>query len=441
MINKKIFNLSNTEIFLIFSLFICWFSISTSFYDIQNLFENKNNSLTNYINFFRQFFNLIIFPILLIIFFKKYKNINFRNEHLFILFFFYFIFQIPGLFLTDNSITNLIYVISSLNILIIFILINIYFDKKKYILIFLITLFMLLIIATLNSPAYVNFFKHERSDTLYTFFSSSDTFFGKQSPRSTGSSRTLLLIMIISFLIFNKFFEKNNFLKIIIYILISTFVLLFQSRTTTTLLIVYIFINYIYEKNFSFRQTIKYLIVYLVIPIMCMYFILIFKQYIHNYNFIENISNEGISSGLTEITKDFRRPIDPQTYSSGRFEDWKNVFKYIDYSIIYGFGAQGDRFLINQSASNGIIYAFSSSGILGLIPFLIFSLLSLQIVIKNLLQNLKHSFLRNYLSSIVILLLLLRSILESSYAVFSVDFIIFYTFINYLNKFSLNDGN
>ena len=37
----------------------------------------------------------------------------------------------------------------------------------------------------------------------------------------------------------------------------------------------------------------------------------------------------------------------------------------------------------------------------------------------------------------------LRSILESSYAVFSIDLIVIYTFLNYLDKFSLknNDGN
>ena len=46
------------------------------------------------------------------------------------------------------------------------------------------------------------------------FFFSSETFLGKKSPRSTGSSRTLLLILIISFFIFNDFLKKNNFFKI-----------------------------------------------------------------------------------------------------------------------------------------------------------------------------------------------------------------------------------
>ena len=41
----------------------------------------------------------------------------------------------------------------------------------------------------------------------------------------------------------------------------------------------------------------------------------------------------------------------------------------------------------------------------------------------------------------LVLLILLRSILESSYAVFSIDFIILYTFINYLYQFSLKNND
>ena len=70
---------------------------------------------------------------------------------------------------------------------------------------------MLFLLLILNYKTYVNFFTNSDSSTLYTFFYSSETFLGKKSPRSTGSSRTLLLLLIISFFIFNKFFEKNNF--------------------------------------------------------------------------------------------------------------------------------------------------------------------------------------------------------------------------------------
>ena len=43
-------------------------------------------------------------------------------------------------------------------------------------------------------------------------------------------------------------------------------------------------------------------------------------------------------------------------------------------SKIIGYGSQGDRFLIDQSASNGIIYAIASSGFVGLIFYIILSI-------------------------------------------------------------------
>lgn len=438
MIDKKALNFSYIQIFLILSYLICWFSISTSFDDIQNFIETENNNLSNLLNFLRQSLNLFLFPILIIIFFKKYQDINLKRELLFIFLFFYFIFQVPGLFLTKNSIMNLVYVVSALNILLIFILSNIYFDEKKYSIFFYITFIMLSLITILNYKVFVNFFASKSSSTLYTFFFSSETFLGKNSPRSTGSSRTLLIMMIMSFFIFKNFFYKYNFFKIAIFILISTIVLLFQSRTTIVLLIIYILINYIYEKKFSLKETLKYFGLYFIVPIIFLNAIITSKYLIYNYENI-NFKNNSISKNLKQITTDFKRPIDPKTYSSGRVNDWKDILSKIDRSIIYGYGAQSDRFLINQTASNGLIYAIASSGILGIINFVSFSLLSLWIVIKNLLKNFKLREQIDYLSSVIVLLILFRSILESSYAVFSVDFIVIYTFINYLNKFSLKN--
>lgn len=441
MINKKILNFSYIEIFLILSYLTCWFSISTSFYDVLNFLEKENNNFNSLINFLRQSLNLLLFPILLTLFLKEKKNIYFKNELLFIFAFFYFIFQIPGLLFTGNSTVNIIYVISALNILFIFILVNIYFDKKKYLIFVYITLLMLLLITGLNYKTFVNFFSSESSSSLYTFFFSNETFLGKISPRSTGSSRTLLLIMIISFLIFSEFFKKNVFLKFIIYILISSLILLFQSRTSIVMLITFILLNYIYENNFSLKNTLKYFIVYIFLPIIFVYFILIFKEITQNKDLLKNINDNGIKKNLLLLTDDFKRPIDPDTYSSGRVQDWKNILSKSNKSLIYGYGAQGDRFLINQTASNGILYSFASSGILGLIPFVSFSILSLWIISKKFLKNTKSRLIINYYSSIVVFLLLLRSILESSYALFSIDFIVIYTFINYLYNFSLKRKN
>ncbi len=442
MTNKKIFNYSRIEIFLIISYLICWFSISTSFNDILNFTKKETIYFNDIINFFRQFLNLIIFPVLFIILIKEFKNIKFKNEFLFTFASLYYLLQIPGLFLTDNSILNIIYIISTINILLIFILVNIYFDKKKYFVFFYITLLMLLLITTLNYKTFVNFFYGESSSTLYTFFFSSETFLGKKSPRSTGSSRTLLLILIISFFIFNDFLKKNNFLKFMTYILISTLILLFQSRTTFVLLITFILLNYIYQKNFSVKSTVKYFFTHILMPILFLYIILYSKEFFNNNEIFRILTNQGLKSSLVEITNNFQRPIDPDTYSSGRLEDWINIISKIDGSLLYGYGAQGDRFLINQTASNGLIYAISSSGILGVIFFISFSIMSLWIVLKSLYKSINLDLLIINYSAIIVLILLLRSILESSYAVFSLDFIVIYTFINYLYKFSFkNDGN
>ena len=68
--------------------------------------------------------------------------------------------------------------------------------------------------------------------------------------------------------------------------------------------------------------------------------------------------------------------------------------------------------------------------------------MSLWIVLKSLYKSINLDLLIINYSAIIVLILLLRSILESSYAVFSLDFIVIYTFINYLYKFSFkNDGN
>ena len=137
------------------------------------------------------------------------------------------------------------------------------------------------------------------------------------------------------------------------------------------------------------------------------------------------LNNDNSTNNIIENTKKNLRPID--SFSSGRIDDWKNIIKKYDLKIIYGYGAQGDRYLINQSASNGVIYALTSSGIAGLILFLSFSLISLKLSLRNLKKNIfiKSTYL--YCSNFVILIILLRSIFESGYAVFGIDYIIFMT--------------
>ena len=43
---------------------------------------------------------------------------------------------------------------------------------------------------------------------------------------------------------------------------------------------------------------------------------------------------------------------------------------------LYGNGVMGDRYLIDQTASNAIFYTYASSGYLGVFIFIIISLIS-----------------------------------------------------------------
>lgn len=423
----KTFDYSFTQIFLFASYLISWLSISTSIEDVLNF--SKEMSLSEFINFARQLFNLLIFPVLLLFFFKEFKFINFRNEILLISLMIYFLFQLPGILLTENSYYNLGYIISALNILLIFILSNIYISKKEYFNFFYITLIILSMISILNYKTFVNFFTSESHNVLYTFFNSNELFAGKTSPRSTGSSRTFLLIYLIINLIFFRFLKKYQIVKIICYIFTASVILLFQSRTTSTLLLIFVLLNFFNEQKFSFKDYINYFIIYFLTPVIFILSLVMIKENLNN----KNILNELPIEKNLQVEK-ILRPFDQQTFSSGRFNDWKKIISKMNNSLIYGFGAQGDRFLIQQSASNALIYSLSSSGILGLIFFSIFSINCLFILIN--LIKIKIIKLNDiFICAVIVILFLLRSLLESSYAVFSIDYIILLTSINYLNRF------
>ena len=51
-------------------------------------------------------------------------------------------------------------------------------------------------------------------------------------------------------------------------------------------------------------------------------------------------------------------------FSSGRVNDWNEIIKKNE-NVIFGNGVMGDRILISQSASNGILYTYASSGLVG----------------------------------------------------------------------------
>jgi hypothetical protein len=146
------------------------------------------------------------------------------------------------------------------------------------------------------------------------------------------------------------------------------------------------------------------------------------------------MTNEG-----NPFLKNFKENLDMQIrgmpnvgFTSGRTKDWNDLIKEIKNHYLLGAGSQADRFLINQTASNGILYAISSSGLVGIVCYLIFSTLAFFKASKILFWDTKRNVVSD-LFSFLILIILARSLLETSYAVFSIDLIILVTCLNFIN--------
>ncbi len=458
MNKETYYNNNYIKLFLILSFFSCWISISTTTLDVYKVFyiyklnyfilgadaEKIFPSLNEIINCFRQLIMFIIFPILLIINFFKFNFTNIKYDFPLFCFFIYFLTQFIGLILTENTYLNVGFIISALNILLILNITNRLANNNISKIFIILTFCFLILINILNKDVYINFFLSTKASTLYTsFFASSDYFFGKASPRSTGTSRSLLLLFIISLILFKNFFNKNKKTKYIFYILVSTLILLFQSRTVIVLLIVFLIFYFFIEKNKNFF---KYLIAYFVIPIIFLYSSIYLKnnewiKYQIALGAMDHQYMSEIEASIFMIEKNIKRPIDPSTFSSGRMNDWKNLIKKSKDSLYFGFGSQSDRYLINQTASNGLIYAFTSSGILGVIFYLIFVFAILFKIFEVLILKFRLSSYEDKYCAIILLLILLRSILETSFSVFGVDFIILCTFYNYISKKNLNKNH
>ena len=425
------------KLLIILSYAICWLSISTTFND---LFIFKKNSLatSEIINFMRHILVYISLVLTLILIFLKNTKSILKKNLVLVFFLLYFIFQTPGLFLTSNSTENISFVISSITIIFIIILINEFFSLKEKNLLVFISLTILASVFFLSFSNLVQGYLEGKNQIYGYFIEKTDIFFNKDSPRSSGLSRSCLIIILIIYIIENYFNNKTKIIFNIFKIFLLTAILLYQSRTIIFLtFLTHIFI-FIYDYQNSFKNLIKFLSYYLLLPLLLTFFLM---DYISKEKY-KTYTNEKISKyGSAEILKEENIVIKKKFplrkfdgFSSGRFNDWKLIISNFNIkNIFFGYGSQGDRYLISQSASNGIIYAIACSGLIGLLFYMLFTLIIFLKILKNIFIFKKNER-KNFYASLIILVILMRSVLESSYAVFSIDLIILLTFFTILNR-------
>jgi len=262
-------------------------------------------------------------------------------------------------------------------------------------------------------------------------------------PRSSGMAR-MALVTSISATIY-LLFRKNNFyasfLLFILVVLSSTFCLLFQSRTMSFIYLCLMFLLTLIILYKNFIKNYKKCLILLLMPFVLA---LIYNHLLLNQNNKVSTTlyqNKG-STITTGINKNFENLLTrnhEENFSSYRFENWKKIFEISKTNkFILGYGFQADRKLINQSVHNVYLYALISGGILGIILIICISVRSAW---TSFFLLFNYSILKKKLepidliSSFLILLFLLRGLLETSYGIYSIDYLFFIIcyFINEVN--------
>lgn len=394
-----------------------------------NIFENFLESLRMMRTILPLIFGTII-TFFLLINIKRIDKIS--KFHIF--FFLIFTFQIIGLYLnkdrffchTENRchLTNLFLPLQGITTIMLFILCD-YIKNSNILKYFfwimialLVSILIIIIIPKLPDLVYLNFYE--------AFDEKDSNLFNLSNPRITGISRTLAIINLFLILFFFHNYKFNFKNLLIIPILIFSVILIFaQSRGSLLCYFISLIIFIFFLNNTNLKTKIKCLFVLIILPILL---------YFSSVSFVNKFTNENekISNRIYE------------THTSGRIELWTYSIKKNDYSKIFGYGIQGDRFFLKEfekskiygnNSSNIFIYTLLSGGVISVIILLLFYFELFNFFLKN---RKKIFFKDNSLyfnfSIVCLVFFLIRSNFENSFGLFSLDFLIMYLSLMYVIK-------
>ncbi len=419
----KIFNIyinkKYIKTFLILGWISIWFSLS---FNPEKLLLSENfylNNLFELIDFLRGFAQLIYFIFLFIISIIMIRKIK-KEYFVFFLLLIFFLIQFFSLILSENPLINVYYLICSFNVILTcFLFVELMTDKEIYF-ILKISIFILMGLVIFFGSSYI-ISSIIDSTNVYGAWGSLENDM-VEVPRPTGLSRSALIILIY-FAIINFFKTNKNFSHFLIIVFSSALILLLSSRTSIFIFIIYILFYIFYFKLYNEKYIFEPFKNFLFYPFLLILALSIIQNSFTNKNKINGLN---ILEGKN-IFRDFQayKKQSNTDFTSGRLNDWKSILDK-NQKRVYGNGVLGDRYLIEQSASNLLIYSYASSGLIGVLLIIYISLnvlfQSLKCIIKN-----KDKKILNYkiISALILIFLMLRSILETSYGVFSIDFLIF----------------
>jgi hypothetical protein len=472
-----------------------WVGIIVSINTNSSLLHFKKFKLFEIINFLRALSPLVIFSILFLYLLINIKNLNFfKNRSIYlnvisICLLFYTLISILGLFLNNDQFffDRIWWNISYLNVMIYLYLGSYFFGDKFIKNVFLILLlFIFCFYLPISFIAIIESITFEIKNVYHSRLLAPDNFILDQGlPRTSGVARALffLFLLHLTFLCFKKnYFYINLFICSLYVFVISVF----DSRITTIFFLISLLVIFYSELNFL-KKIGTYLILILIFSYSGKIYesVLILQAHITDkYQDEKEIDNlfignnekrinnlfKGIGKKKSDKEKSDKEKSDKNNeekliffqkkiicdeqvrinlISSGRLCIWvdnlNTAFK--NYSVfLFGHGAQADRYNVKyssktqeHSASNTFIYVLSSGGVISVIfvlviyIILLINFLKYFIFTKNKISN-KSSILISCL--LMNSFILFRGITESSFAVFSLDYMLFLisTFIIFSNK-------
>ena len=416
---------SNLKLILFSSCFI----LSLAPIGIEtSILYNNFDGLHNIFNFFRLTIPILIFFLLIFYFLKKKLNINYLGG-IFYLLLYYIVVLISTLlslfnfkeeFKSFNEVHKVLLPFYSINYLfLICIFFNLLKIKKNFNKLIFLQFIIITFVAIYTLFKFIYLFINSNLADLYNLTIENQLY----NQNSNGLSRILLVISLFIFLI-NK---KNNYYYMSC-LLINTTLFLLQSKLALFFLIFLILYKTFLEK-IEIKNKIKNIFFILIIPIVLTFAINFTNNNDSNYKnirLVEQIKIDIIKKNSDEI-------LDLNIFNSlkARLDAWKLIVKNSENPII-GYGSQGDRFLAidlpkhNSLAANSFIYAYASSGVIGVSLLLIFYIYLIKLVFKENFLKKKENDENNIksLHFVILIFLIIRSIFENSFSVWGIDFII-----------------
>ena len=434
---KNIDKSKNLISFSLFTFFL-WFSIDTSLFDYS---QNNHEKYLKWLYLNMRVFAPYIFFFIILIFFVKFKSLlnTIQNFKIILLISLIYIIQCLSFYNTENNLLNIGYALSCIMYLFYLTSLKTEFKiiEKQFYLSFLI-IFLILLIYGGNILKW--FYLETTNLNLYGSWPHSlKTLedFSNEVPKSSGLARSSMILLIFCSIWLLSLKKKINiFISSNLIIFCTLIIFLTQSRIVLIFYIsYYIFyiIFFIIKNNISFKKKIFIIITTLFLPFLVWHFSIKYKN---NYVF-KRLGSDKVIEQQNSYSTLYDRPfrtIDPETFTSNRFNDWNKIIK-TNQKVFFGNGAMGDRYLINQTASNYFLYLYASAGIIGLIIGLFFYVFCILLIIKYLLKNkftASKNENNNLICSAVMSFILLRCITETSIGIFGIDFLIFFICLFYL---------